>query len=286
VATQPLKDKGILIELGRFKNPNKNPVADKAIQELEDELIRIDPTGAPIDSVQLTTAVTNLNTRIRLHGLSAYELMFQRNQFTASQLDCNDKKVIAAQHKARISNQPSSHHSQLPKSTNRLSRFNSPTTPDVGSIVYLKNDRSKHKAREQYMVASTEGEWLVVKKLLKGRLRARGYKIHKSECFSLDPIKPCHPSDSQPVSDTYDGQPAIHHDPSDTEGSSTDDDVPDTIEKQTPLGDVTNLLTYNQTMPSSTERASLQAEGMIAPPRRRTDHNSKGHRCTPTGCPT
>ena len=192
--------------------------------------------------------------------------MFQRNQFTASQLHSNDKKVIAAQHKARVSNQPSSHHSQLPKSTNRLSRFNSPTTPDVGSIVYLKNDRTKHKARDQYMVASTEGDWLVVKKLLKGRLCARGYRIHKSECFSLDPVKPCHPPDSQPISDTDDGQPNIHHDPSDTESSSTDDEpiqpvllpvAEDTTKKLTPMGNVTGSLPDDQITPSYMASTSL-----------------------------
>ena len=246
VAIQPLKDKGILIELGRFKNPNKNPVADKAIQELEDELIRIDPTGAAIDCAQLTTAVSNLNSRIRLHGLSAYELMFRRNQFTASQLDNEDKAVIAAQHQARVTNQPSSHNSQLPKSTKRLSRFNSASTPDVGTIIYLKNDRSKHKAREQYMVTSTDGDWLVAQKMIKGRLRSRGYKIHRSECFTLIPIKQNQSPASHALDDSDDdaswppddhGQGADHHAAVSVESDSSISDIedgPNPIDPETP----------------------------------------------------
>jgi len=38
---QPLRVYGIEFVLGRTKNPNKNPIADKAIQELEHELVRI-----------------------------------------------------------------------------------------------------------------------------------------------------------------------------------------------------------------------------------------------------
>ena len=33
----------IFLEIGRIKNKNKNPVAEKAVQELEHELIRLDP---------------------------------------------------------------------------------------------------------------------------------------------------------------------------------------------------------------------------------------------------
>jgi len=87
VLTQPLKEKGITFEQGRIKNPNKNPVIDKAIQELEEEIVRIEPSERPISENQLTFAVTNLNARIRQHGLSAYELMFRRNQFTDAKMN-------------------------------------------------------------------------------------------------------------------------------------------------------------------------------------------------------
>ena len=49
LATDPaLKKYGLTIEIGRLKNKNKNPVAEKAIQELEYELKRVQPEGGPI----------------------------------------------------------------------------------------------------------------------------------------------------------------------------------------------------------------------------------------------
>ena len=70
------------IEIGRVKNPNKNPVGEKAILELEEELIKQVPTGGPVSQFGLVIAVARLNSRIRYSGLSARELWTQRSQFT------------------------------------------------------------------------------------------------------------------------------------------------------------------------------------------------------------
>ena len=43
VLTSPLPHHPI--ELGQAKNPNKNPVAEGAVQELETELLRQEPLG-------------------------------------------------------------------------------------------------------------------------------------------------------------------------------------------------------------------------------------------------
>ncbi|XP_053378682.1 uncharacterized protein LOC128548235 [Mercenaria mercenaria] len=72
----------IILDIGRVKNVNKNPVAEKGILELEDEIIRIEPGGGPISKTQLAIAVAKLNCRIRREGLSARELWTQRSQFT------------------------------------------------------------------------------------------------------------------------------------------------------------------------------------------------------------
>ena len=181
--TQPLKDRGITFELGHTKNPNKNPVADKAIQELEDELVRIEPSENPITLSQLTLAVSSLNSRIRLHGLSAYELMFRRNQYTATDLDNKAKDIIDAQHNARLDSHPASLKAQRPRRSAKLSLTSSKFTE--GCTIYLKNERSKHKARERYLVMSREGDWLIIRKLTQNNLlRGKEYKVHASECFT------------------------------------------------------------------------------------------------------
>ena len=72
---------GIKIDFGRVKNKNANAVINKGIQELEREMLKVDPNGGPLTAVQLQLAVETLNTRIRNRGLSAKEILFQRNQY-------------------------------------------------------------------------------------------------------------------------------------------------------------------------------------------------------------
>ena len=73
-----LKRLGIFLEIGRVKNINKNPVAEKALSELEDEILRQAPNGGPVSFFTLDVATSRLNSRLRRHGLSAPELWTQR----------------------------------------------------------------------------------------------------------------------------------------------------------------------------------------------------------------
>ena len=45
VGDRSLARNGISVGVGSLKNPNKNPIADKAIRELEDELNATTPTA-------------------------------------------------------------------------------------------------------------------------------------------------------------------------------------------------------------------------------------------------
>ena len=69
----------ITIKVRRVKNKNKNPVAEKAVRELEEELIRQEPGGRPVSAVGLTLAAARLNSRLRFPGLSSRKLWTQRN---------------------------------------------------------------------------------------------------------------------------------------------------------------------------------------------------------------
>ena len=62
------------MELGRVKNPNKNPMAGKCVAELGVELLGICPEGGRITPLSLAVATPNLNTRIHNRGLSAREM--------------------------------------------------------------------------------------------------------------------------------------------------------------------------------------------------------------------
>jgi len=54
LATDPiLFSHGITLEIGRVKNPNKNPIAERAIEELGLELLNLSPEGGPVSDVTL-----------------------------------------------------------------------------------------------------------------------------------------------------------------------------------------------------------------------------------------
>ena len=77
-----LKKHGVSLDFKRIKNKNANSVIDKGIQELEHEILNVDPSGGPLTNVQLQFVVETLNTRIRNRGLSAREILYQRYQHT------------------------------------------------------------------------------------------------------------------------------------------------------------------------------------------------------------
>ena len=71
---ETLKSLRLSLEIGRVKNPNKNPVVEKAILELEEELLKQEPTSGPVSQLGLVIAVARLNSCIHFSGLWAREL--------------------------------------------------------------------------------------------------------------------------------------------------------------------------------------------------------------------
>ena len=84
----------IRIETGRVKNVNKDPVAEKCVQELECELLRQNPTRGAVTPTLLAVATARLNTRLRASGLYSKEMWYQRDQFSRDQLPAADRKLI------------------------------------------------------------------------------------------------------------------------------------------------------------------------------------------------
>ena len=109
-----LRQHRITLEIGRTKNINKNPVAEKAVQELEMELLRQDPLNGTVTPLSLSAATATLNSRIRSRGLSAREMWTQRDQFSGSQLPVNDRDLITEQHNERLRNHPFSVKAKAP----------------------------------------------------------------------------------------------------------------------------------------------------------------------------
>ena len=69
-----LQQHRISIEVGHQKNANRNPVVERAVQELGDEVLHQDPLGSIVTTLSLATATAQLNEQIHYNGLSAREL--------------------------------------------------------------------------------------------------------------------------------------------------------------------------------------------------------------------
>lgn len=65
---------GLHLKVGTIKNPNNNPVAEHAIEELGLELLNLSPEGGPVSNATLALATANMNSRIQRDGLSVREV--------------------------------------------------------------------------------------------------------------------------------------------------------------------------------------------------------------------
>ena len=107
-----LKSHRLSLEIGCVKNPNKNPVVEKAILELEEELLKQEPTGGSVSQLGLVIAAARFNSRVCYSGLSARELWTQRSQFTHEQLSISARENLLRQHTLRKLNHTSSEKSK------------------------------------------------------------------------------------------------------------------------------------------------------------------------------
>ena len=170
----------ITLEVGRLKNINKNPEAEKAIQELEIEIKTLCPEGGPIQPSTLAVAVATLNSRIRHRGLSAREILFQRDNDTFSQLNISDVALAEKQLLHRKQNHLSSALSKAPKG---IPPHNAAF--HQGDLVYVKSEGSKHTGREKYIVSSCAGDYVYIKKLIGSQYRTKEYKMKPTELYPV-----------------------------------------------------------------------------------------------------
>ena len=148
---------------------NKNPVAERCNQELEKELLKIDPSGSPVTQLVLSNATDVLNSRIRHQGLSAKEIVFGRDQYTGNKLlDGNlldGKEISDKQDKLRKANHKPSAYS---KSKSKQQAIDA--SVDVGDLVFIKTEGSKNTPRERYIIVSIQGRNAFLQKMIVKRI--------------------------------------------------------------------------------------------------------------------
>ena len=204
VQDKDLLDNNIHLEVGRLKNRNKNPVAEKVIQELKHELRREYPDGHKVNSGGLAVVTARLNLRVRDRGLNAREIVFQFDGLTGEQLNIDDKTLATQKLSKRISNHVPISHSQA-----KLKVPASNSDVNVGDLIFVKSDGDKHTARDKYIVTSVESDHLRANKLVGSQFRSKSYKLNFSEVYPVptrcDPHVPIrdrtHNTDSSSSSD-------------------------------------------------------------------------------------
>lgn len=175
-----LKRSRITIDLGRTKNVNKNPVGERAIQEMELEILKQSPGGGMITQNTLALATARLNTRIRGSGLSSREMLYQRDQYSNEQLPVMDRNLIMEKHSERMYNHK---FSEISKAGGKPPLKK--TQCNVGDLVYLYQDGNKNKARDRYLVISVDPNFYVIKKFTGSQLRKSSYRIKHDECYKV-----------------------------------------------------------------------------------------------------
>lgn len=103
---------GIAIDLGREKNKNSNPVAEKCVREYRDEKKKIKPHGGPVTTSELAVIIASLNKRVRNRNLSAREILTGRDQISNKSLKLDDESLANQQLKLREDNHPASARSK------------------------------------------------------------------------------------------------------------------------------------------------------------------------------
>ena len=190
-SSKALSQIGVQLEIGRIKNPNKNPIAEHAIGELRDELKRANPDGGAVSIPLLSVVTSRLNSRLRGSGMSSREMLFSRDQFTNSAFDITDRELIANQNTSRLEN-----HRYDYVSKSRVKRPLKSAQVQAGDLVYLAQDRDKSRPRDRYLVISVSDQWCEVRKFTGSQLRAKTYTVRLNECFHVPSAIPTsHPAE-------------------------------------------------------------------------------------------
>ena len=177
-----LSSHNIALDFGRIHNKNKNPVIEKGIRELGSEILRVCPEGGAITTEQLAVITNQLNSRIRGRGLSAWEILNQRDQFTGEQIDIDDLSLSEKQSEQRATNQEISakHKAQGKPPASEAS-------VTKGTLVYIKSEGDKTRARDRYLVVGVGEGFCTVQKFIKSQLRSKRYQLKLTEVYPVSP---------------------------------------------------------------------------------------------------
>ena len=149
--TNELKELGLALDLGEAMNKNSTALVDRKMQELEAEIKKLSPSHNFISSKMLAKATAVVNEKIRNQGLSAKEIIFSRDQHSQDNLLLRDGDISKSVMREREQN---NYYSS--KSKAKIDKIASPARASKGNLVFYKDDESKHKCRDLYLVTDSD----------------------------------------------------------------------------------------------------------------------------------
>ena len=173
-----LADYDIKLDIGDEKNKNKKEVAEKAIQELHEEIVKISDETKQLSEIELAKATDSLNSRIRFSERSAKELWMRRNQYTGDNLDVDDVELSDDQHSRRVNDIKSKQKLPVKDQEDFIK----------GEIVFIISDKDKTKKREPYLVTEVKSSEVQVVKLKGGQ---KVFVIMSKRKIFTRPMKSC-----------------------------------------------------------------------------------------------
>ena len=178
-----LRSLNINLEVGEAKNTNRNPIAERGIEDFHAEVCKIKTEGGRLSEVELSLVVANLNCRIRESGRSAIELWTSRDMISGERLSFDHVGLIRDKvQKRKARHFPSARYKGRGKVSEEF------VNVKVGDTVYLIQDRDKTKGRPLYMIVEKgEDGFCFVQKFTKNQLRAKRYKVRFCDVIKCTP---------------------------------------------------------------------------------------------------
>ena len=151
------------IQLEVTDSSNKNSIAtvDNAIKEIEEEIIKIAPHSTILNETTLAMAAKNMNLKIRNRGLSAYEIVFSRDNSSQQNLNLKDNTIANEQIRIKQINNKNQINSKFKSCTEDKTVYNK------GDTVAVIQEKNKTNARDVYLVTKVHDDKLQVNKIIR-----------------------------------------------------------------------------------------------------------------------
>ena len=168
-----LRKFNIKLELGSTFNSNKNPIAENMVKEVHKEINKAGFLNEQINDIQLMVVLKNINSRVRDRGLSAKEMCFMRDQATNKNIVQNDVDLRQTQHEKRIASHNKANNDEG-------------IDVDVGDHVMIKDQISKLKPREKFVIVSqSEDKPTVTLQKQDSKFTSRQYEVPKHQLLKV-----------------------------------------------------------------------------------------------------